>query len=64
VLFRGVKVARGAVVKNSIIMQKSELGKNAHLENVILDKDVKITANKSLKGDINLPMIVAKNTSI
>ena len=64
VLFRGVKVHPGAVIKNSVIMQKSEIGANAHLENVILDKGVQITANKSLKGDTNLPMIIAKNTIV
>lgn len=64
VLFRGVKVHPGAVIKNSIIMQKSEIGANAHLENVILDKGVQITADKSLKGDTNLPMIIGKNTIV
>jgi glucose-1-phosphate adenylyltransferase len=64
VLFRGVKVHPGAVIKNSVIMQKSKIGENAYLENVILDKGVQITANKSLKGDTNLPMIIAKNTIV
>ena len=64
ILFRGVKVHPGAVIKNSIIMQKSEIEEGASLENVILDKGVKVTANKSLKGDTNLPMIIAKNTLI
>ncbi|TDO94392.1 glucose-1-phosphate adenylyltransferase [Halanaerobium saccharolyticum] len=64
VLFRGVKVHPGAVIKNSIIMQKSEIGANAYLENVILDKGVQITSNKSLKGDTNLPMIIAKNAIV
>lgn len=64
VLFRGVKVHPGAVIKNSIIMQKSIIGENAYLENVILDKGVQITAEKSLKGDTNLPMIIAKNTIV
>lgn len=64
VLFRGVKVHPGAVIKNSIIMQKSKIGENAYLENVILDKGVQITAEKSLKGDTNLPMIIAKNTIV
>ncbi|ADQ14225.1 glucose-1-phosphate adenylyltransferase subunit GlgD [Halanaerobium hydrogeniformans] len=64
ILFRGAKIHPGAVVKNSIIMQKSIIGENAKLENVILDKGVQITADKSLKGDINLPMIIAKNSIV
>jgi glucose-1-phosphate adenylyltransferase len=64
VFFRGVKVHPGAIIKNSIIMQKSVIGENAYLENVILDKGVQITAGKSLKGDTGLPMIIAKNTIV
>lgn len=64
VFFRGVKVHPGAIIKNSIIMQKSIIGEGAYLENVILDKEVQITAGKSLKGDTNLPMIIAKNTIV
>ncbi|MGM0499233.1 MAG: glucose-1-phosphate adenylyltransferase subunit GlgD [Bacillota bacterium] len=64
VFFRGVKVHPGAVIKNSIVMQKSIIGEGAYLENVILDKGVQITAGKSLKGDTNLPMIIAKNTIV
>src|SRR6056297_44967 len=64
IIFRGVVIHPGAVINNSVIMQKSEIGANAHLENVILDKGVQITADKSLKGDTNLPMIIAKNTIV
>ena len=38
ILFRGVKVRKGAVVKNSIIMQRSEIGEGAYVENTIKDK--------------------------
>ena len=38
ILFRGVKVKRGAVIKNSIIMQDSVVCENTFLDNCILDK--------------------------
>lgn len=59
VLFRGVKVHRGAVVKNSIIMQKGEIEAGALVENIIADKQVKITKNQTLIGK-NKPMVIKK----
>ncbi len=62
ILFRGVHVQKGVHVKNSILMQKSDIGKNATLEYVILDKDVIITKGKNLQGDPDYPMVVGKKT--
>jgi len=64
ILFRGVKVHKGAYIKNSIIMQKCEIGPGAILENVICDKDVCITTNKQLKGECNYPLIIKKGQVI
>lgn len=64
VLFRGVKISKNASIKNSIIMQKSVIGEGAELENVILDKNVKITPGKKLKGDPSFPLIIDKNSTI
>ena len=64
ILFRGVKVHKGAYIKNSIIMQKGEIGPGVMLENVICDKDVVITANKQLKGECNYPLIIKKGQVI
>ena len=64
ILFRGVKVKRGAVIKNSIIMQDSVVCENTFLDNCILDKSVIITADKQLKGDRNWPLIVGKGVVV
>ncbi|RCW49853.1 glucose-1-phosphate adenylyltransferase subunit GlgD [Halanaerobium sp. DL-01] len=64
ILFRGVKIHPDSFIKNSIIMQKSEIGPGAKLENVILDKGVTITADKELKGDTNYPVILEKNSIV
>lgn len=64
ILFRGVTVRRGAHIKNSIIMQKCDIGENAKIENVICDKDVSISAGKWLKGEPAYPMVIEKGTAI
>ena len=63
-LFRGVKVMKGAVIKNSIIMQGSVIEADVHLTNAILDKDVTITVGKHLQGDAEWPLIVGKGVTV
>ncbi|MCM1186234.1 MAG: glucose-1-phosphate adenylyltransferase subunit GlgD [Lachnoclostridium sp.] len=58
ILFRGVKIARGAVVRNSIIMQDTTIMGNADIDYVITDKEVTITAGKELKGNASFPVFV------
>lgn len=63
-LFRSVRIHRGAYVNNCIIMQKCEIGPNAVLENVICDKDVHISAAKRLIGDKNYVMVIEKGMKV
>ena len=60
ILFRGVKVGKGAKVKNCVLMQDTVIEPGADLEYIISDKDVTITANKKLKGTDSFPVYVAK----
>ncbi len=64
ILFRGVKIRKGAYVKDSIIMQKTEIGENAVIKNVISDKEVFISAGKQLTGDKNYPVLIEKKSII
>ena len=64
VLFRGVKVAKGAKVKNCVLMQDTIVGENANLEYVITDKEVTITANKALSGTETFQVFVAKQQTV
>jgi glucose-1-phosphate adenylyltransferase len=64
VLFRGVKVAEGAVVKNSVIMQDAEIQDKVVLENVILDKEVIIRKGKHLVGQECYPVVIRKGAVI
>lgn len=59
IIFRGVKVKKGAVVKNSIIMQKGDIEEGACIENVITDKQVIITKNQKITA-LNKPVVIKK----
>ncbi|WP_181347843.1 glucose-1-phosphate adenylyltransferase subunit GlgD [Thalassobacillus sp. CUG 92003] len=64
ILFRGVKVGKGAVVKNSIIMQRCDVDGKAVLENVILDKNCTITEGRTLVGAPEKPFVVPKRKTM
>lgn len=64
VLFRGVKVGNGAVIKDCIIMQDSVIEDNVNLSNVILDKEVTVSQGKTLKGEESYPFVVGKGVKI
>lgn len=50
VLFRGVTVAKGAVVENCILMEGTVIGENSSLKNIITDRFVTVGENKDLDG--------------
>lgn len=58
VLFRGVKVGRGSVVKNCILMQDTTIMNNVEMEYIITDKEVTISTGKELKGNDTFPIFV------
>lgn len=64
VLSRGVKVGKGAKVKNCVIMQGSVVGEGACLENVIVDKWVTISAGAQLKGLDSNPVVIRKGVTV
>lgn len=64
ILFRGVKVKKGAVVKNSIIMQAAEIGEDASLNCVILDKGVIVGSGLTLSGHEKYPVVLRKGTKV
>ncbi len=64
ILFRGVKIAKGAVVKNCILMQDTEVGESANINYVISDKDVKVTDGKNLMGADDYPIIMHKGVIV
>ncbi|MFC4777417.1 glucose-1-phosphate adenylyltransferase subunit GlgD [Paenibacillus sp. GCM10023252] len=64
VLFRGVHVRKGAVIKNSIIMQNGEIGVNGSVNYGVLDKDVRIEQGRDIQGSVSSPFLAAKRKVI
>lgn len=64
ILFRKVKVGRGAVVRNSIVMSRSEIEEDAVLDGVVLDKSVLIKKGIQLIRNKECPIIIEKNRVI
>ena len=60
VIFRGVKIAKGAKVKNCILMQDTVVEAGANVEYLITDKNVTITAGKEMKGTDTFPVYISK----
>ncbi len=64
ILFRGVRIEKGSIVRNSIIMQNTVIGETAHLNYVITDKSVTIAERKVLMGDGGVPFVIKKGVQI
>lgn len=62
VIARGVKIEQGTTIKNCIILQKCQIGKNCVLDSVVLDKDVKIEDGTVMVGSPNKPHVIRKGT--
>lgn len=64
ILFRGVKVGKGTVVKNSVIMQGTVIGNDCTVSSIISDKNVEICDGKALNGSESCPLYIPKNGKI
>lgn len=64
ILFRGVKIAKGAKVKNCILMQDTVVEEGSDIEYLISDKNVTITAGKTMKGTDTYPLYIAKDHQV
>ena len=64
VIFRSVRIGKGAKVKNCIIMQGSEIEAGALMENVITDKNVRVAEGQKLRGAASFPVFIAKGSTV
>ena len=64
IIFRGVRVGRGAVVKNSILLQDTYVGADTSLNCVITDKNVVIREGRNLSGHESMPFFLSKGSMI
>ena len=64
VLFRGVRVGKGAKVKNSIIMQGTSVGAGSSLDYVMTDKNVTIKESRMIMGFETYPVYISKGSVV
>ncbi len=64
VIFRGVHVGKGAVVKNCVLFQDTYVCQGADLNCVITDKNVIIKDKRRLSGHETMPFYIGKNMSV
>ena len=64
VLFRGVRVKKGAKLKNCVIMQDCVIGEGTKLEYVVADKNVEFDMNRNMAGSSSYPVYVAKGSRV
>ena len=64
ILFRGVKVEKGAVVEDSILFKDTVVKSGAAIRCVIADKNVTIQENVTLTGHAKYPMVLAKGSRV
>lgn len=62
IIARGVKIGKNTVIRNSVILQKCEIADNCEINNVILDKDVIIESNRTIKAAFDAPLVIRKET--
>lgn len=64
IIFRGVKVGRGSVIKNAIILQDTYIGSGVTINCVITDKNVVINDGRMLSGHQTMPFFIGKGMRV
>lgn len=64
VIFRGVTVARDAVLEDCVIMQDATVDSGCVLKCIIADKNAVFRTGRSLQGFASYPVYIAKNTIV
>lgn len=64
IIFKGVKIGKDTVVKDSILMQDTIVGEKTKVNCVIADKNVSIKDGVELSGAATFPICLSKNTRV
>ena len=64
IIFREVKIAEGAEVKDTVVMQGCVIEAGASVQYAILDKNVTVTAGTKLLGSPEHPLIIRKGVTV
>lgn len=64
ILFPGVVVEEGAVIRNCVLFKESVIRRNVQLSYIIADKNVEVLAGRTLMGHATYPIVLAKGSVI
>ena len=64
ILFRGVKVGKGAVVKNSILFQDTIISDDSSVAYTVCDKNVVIRNHVNISGHTTLPLYIDRGRMV
>lgn len=64
IVFRGVRIEKGAKIQNCILMQGSVIHQDAVLKYAITDKNVRVNQGRMLMGHETYPLAIAKNAVV
>ena len=64
ILFRGVRVGKGAVVKNSILFQDTIISDHSSVAYTVCDKNVVIRNNINISGHSTLPLYIDRGKMV
>ena len=64
VIFRGVRIGKGTVVKNCVLLQDTYTGNNVMLNCVVTDKNVTIGDGRTLSGHTTMPFFIPKGATV
>ncbi len=64
IIFRGVKVGRGSVVRNSVLLQDTVIGSGVSLNCVITDKNSVVRDGRQLSGHETMPFFIGKGIMV
>jgi glucose-1-phosphate adenylyltransferase len=64
VLFRGVRVGKGAVVKNCVLLQGTTINDDCQVTALITDKNVTISDSRAITGSESYPLYIDKNGTL
>ena len=64
IIFRGVRIGKGTVVKNCVLLQDTYIGNNVSLNCVVTDKNVTISDRRVLSGHSTMPFFIPKGATV
>ena len=64
ILFPGVVVEAGAVVRNCVLFKETAVRRDAQLSYIIADKDVEVLPSRTLMGHATYPIVLAKGSKV